>query len=81
MSASTDDSVFSLSVANKGAPLPPAILERLFQPFFRVAARPGQHGLGLGLYIAREIAAAHGGTLAAASSANETRFTSIRMPV
>ncbi len=80
VSASTDDSVFSLSVANKGAPLPPAILERLFQPFFRVAARPGQHGLGLGLYIAREIAAAHGGTLAAASSANETRFT-FRMPV
>jgi len=80
VSASTDDSVFSLSVANKGAPLPPAILERLFQPFFRVAARPGQRGLGLGLYIAREIAAAHGGTLEAASTANETRFT-FRMPV
>ena len=45
VSASTDDSVFSLSVANKGAPIPPAILERLFQPFFRVAARRASRAL------------------------------------
>ena len=36
-------------------------------------------GLGLGLYIASEIARAHGGTLYVNSSADETRFT-FRMP-
>ena len=55
--------MFELSVANAGEPIPPAAMERLFQPFFRGAARPNQQGLGLGLYIASEIARAHGGTL------------------
>jgi sigma-B regulation protein RsbU (phosphoserine phosphatase) len=55
-------------------------LERLFQPFFRVAARPSQQGLGLGLYIACEIAKAHGGALDVTCNQQETRFT-FRMPL
>ena len=35
--------------------------------------------MGLGLYIAHEIATAHGGTLDVASTPEETRFT-FRMP-
>ncbi|HEY0569387.1 MAG TPA: ATP-binding protein, partial [Xanthobacteraceae bacterium] len=61
-------------------PIPPAAVERLFQPFSRGAVRPNQQGLGLGLYIAAEIARAHDGTLEVASSAEETRFT-FRMPL
>jgi signal transduction histidine kinase len=80
VSASTRDGMFELSVANKGDPIPPATLERLFQPFFRVAARPGQQGLGLGLYISCEIARAHEGTLDVSSTSEETRFT-FRMPM
>jgi signal transduction histidine kinase len=77
--ASTLDGSFELSVANQGEPIPPPTLERLFQPFFRVAARPSQQGLGLGLYIACEIARAHGGSLNVTSDKTETRFT-FRMP-
>ncbi|KFG70990.1 GAF domain-containing sensor histidine kinase [Microvirga sp. BSC39] len=73
--AATLDGSFELSVANKGEPIPPSTLERLFQPFFRVAARPSQQGLGLGLYIACEIAKAHGGSLDVTSDQQETRFT------
>ena len=51
-----------------------------FKPFVRASERPGQQGLGLGLYIASEIANAHGGTLTATSTPNETRFT-FSMPV
>jgi len=71
---------FELSVHNSGDPIPPAARERLFQPFERGAVRPTQRGLGLGLYIATEIARAHGGALEVASSAKETVFT-FRMPL
>ena len=50
-------------------------LERLFQPFARGDVRPNQQGLGLGLYIASQIAQAHGGTIDVTSTAEETRFT------
>jgi signal transduction histidine kinase len=78
--AVTEGGVFELSVSNAGDPIPPAAVERLFQPFSRGAVRPNQQGLGLGLYIAAEIARAHDGTLEVASSAEETRFT-FRMPL
>ena len=71
--------VFELSVANGGEPIPEAARMRLFQPFFRGEVRPNQEGLGLGLFIASEIANAHGGTLTVASDGRETRFT-LRMP-
>jgi hypothetical protein len=51
----------------------PDAIERLFQPFYRVAIQRSP-GLGLGLYIASEIARAHGGTLGVDSSPDETRF-------
>jgi signal transduction histidine kinase len=77
--ARSDDSGFELSVANFGEPIPPETVDRLFQPFSRASARPGQQGLGLGLFIASEIARAHQGSLAVASESEETRFT-FRMP-
>lgn len=78
--ARTDAGMFELSVANAGEPIPPAALERLFQPFSRGAVRLSQQGLGLGLFIASEVARAHGGTLDVVSSTEETRFT-FRMPM
>lgn len=78
--AHSDDSSFELSVANHGEPIPPDTSEHLFQPFSRGSVQPGQQGLGLGLYIASEIARAHKGTLEVVSSTEETRFT-FRMPL
>jgi signal transduction histidine kinase len=77
--ATAEDGRFILTVANTGPAIPPAALERLFQPFYRTAGQANQQGLGLGLYIASMIAQAHGGTLTAASSPVETVFT-FRMP-
>ena len=77
--ASAREGQFELSVANAGQPIPPEANKRLFQPFYRVSDDARQ-GLGLGLYIASEIARAHGGTLEVTSSAEETRFT-FRMPI
>jgi signal transduction histidine kinase len=78
--AATGDGVFELTVSNQGEPIPPGTIEQLFKPFVRASARPHQQGLGLGLYIASEIAKAHGGTLTASSAGGETHFT-FRMPL
>ena len=78
--ASKRDATLELSVANKGAPIPPAVAERLFEPFYRSSAGSDKQGLGLGLYIASEIARAHGGTLSVNSTPEETRFV-LRVPV
>ena len=70
---------FALAVCNSGDPIPPAAMERLFAPFSRGEVRPSQQGLGLGLYIASEIAKAHGGTIDVTSKPELTCFT-FRMP-
>ena len=69
-----------LSVCNGGSVIPPETLGDLFLPFTRRDGKAGRNGLGLGLYIASEIAKAHDGALTASSTPEETRFT-FRMPV
>ena len=71
---------FLLSVVNGGEPIPQAALDRLFQPFYRGEVRPSMQGLGLGLYIASQIAEAHGGRIDVRSDTIETKFT-FRMPI
>lgn len=67
-----------VEVANQGA-IPPAALGTIFEPFDRPrGARAG--GLGLGLYIVREIARAHGGDVAVRSSDDEGTVFSVRLP-
>jgi signal transduction histidine kinase len=68
-----------LSVRNRGAPIPPATLRNIFEPLRRGAVghdRPETgSNLGLGLFIAQEIARAHGGTIHVSSDEHETTFT------
>lgn len=78
--ASVAQGQLEVSIANGGDPIPDAAMKRLFQPFYRGEIRPSAHGLGLGLYIASQIAVAHGGRLDVTSDAQETRFT-FRMPL
>lgn len=79
LSATCRDGVFVLTVSNGGAPIGPLAMKRLFQPFERGAVHTGRQGLGLGLYIASEIARAHDGELTAESTPKETLFR-FRMP-
>ena len=55
-----------LTVHNDGEPIPPDMLPILFEPFRRGDRSP--NGLGLGLYIVREIVRRHGGTIDVRSS-------------
>jgi sigma-B regulation protein RsbU (phosphoserine phosphatase) len=66
-------------IHNQGPPIPEELHAKLFDPFRR-GSRDSRtsltSGLGLGLYISREIVDGHGGTLVAAStSADGTTFT------
>ncbi len=72
---------FELSVHNSGPAIATDKLGRLFLPFSRSLSDEPGPGLGLGLFIAAEIAKAHLGTLSVTSTDSEgTRFT-FRMPV
>jgi len=78
--AATREGNFTLSVSNSGTPIPPEQLETLFKPFMRGGLKHGHGGLGLGLYIASEIARAHGGRLEATSGHQGTTFSFV-MPL
>lgn len=71
------------SVQDSGPGLTPADLGRLFRPYERLSARParGESSHGLGLSLAQELTALHGGTLRAESPpSGGARFT-LSLPV
>ena len=63
------DDALLLAVEDNGPGVPPAELERLGTPYYRpdAARRSATGGVGLGLSIARDVAAMHGGTLTLAN--------------
>lgn len=64
-----------ISVHNHGDPIPESELAGIFDPLHRYAAKrteqPNRQNLGLGLYIVREIVAAHGGRIEVRSTAED----------
>ena len=75
----TTAEMFALSVSNAGKKIPAASQELLFKPFSRGTNHGNKPGLGLGLYIAAEIARAHNGVITVESSEAATTFI-FRMP-
>jgi sigma-B regulation protein RsbU (phosphoserine phosphatase) len=70
---------FILAVNNQGTPIPPERLSQLFQPYWREPSST-QSGLGLGLYIANEIAISHGGRMQATSTTETGTTFTFTMP-
>uniref|UniRef100_UPI00403EBAF1 GAF domain-containing sensor histidine kinase n=1 Tax=Pseudomonas sp. MAG733B TaxID=3122079 RepID=UPI00403EBAF1 len=66
--ACTEGEEVVISVTNQGAPIPAQLIPLLFEPFTRSEAGQRGEGLGLGLYIASQIATAHNGTLSVSST-------------
>ena len=82
----TRDDEVVLAVQNSGRPIPEPLLLTLFDPLVRArgeegGAEPQVAGanLGLGLYVVREIAIAHGGSVQVTSDESATRFE-LRLP-
>jgi signal transduction histidine kinase len=75
-----DEKRVVLRVRDTGVGIPAGELKRIFKRFYRVPRRPISQvkGTGLGLFIVRAIARAHGGKVFA-ESAGETRGTTITL--
>ena len=74
-----------VQVHNNGPPIPQAILPVIFDPFSHGSEslqrrERGETSIGLGLYVTREIVAAHGGDIEVSSSAEEGTTFTVRLP-
>jgi PAS domain S-box-containing protein len=80
LSVSREGAEAVLVVHDRGPGIPEQDVERLFQRFERAASMRHYGGLGLGLYVAREIVQAHGGRISVENPPEGgARFT-VRLP-
>jgi signal transduction histidine kinase len=72
----------AVAVHNHGAPIPRELQRAIFDPFRRIAESTGgaSANLGLGLYIAQQIARAHGGDIAVRSSPESGTEFALTLP-
>ena len=69
-------------VENVGPAMAPSLLPRLFEPFERgvQSGAEGTQGLGLGLFIVKEIVTLHRGTVGVASDPDKGTVFTVRLP-
>lgn len=85
LAIAAEEATVVLSVHNAGPPIPPEMLNRIFDPLMRHAMSESamqrvSGSIGLGLYIAREVVVAHGGTIAVTSTAQAGTTFTVRLP-
>ena len=69
-----------LEVADTGPGIDPDDLPRIFDRFYRGRRTSGSSGTGIGLAVARELAAAHGGTVTGANGADGGAVFTVELP-
>jgi two-component system, OmpR family, sensor histidine kinase KdpD len=80
VSVARDGSMVVISVADRGPGLAPGDENKVLEKFYRTpGTRPG--GIGLGLFIARQLVEAHGGEIVAQNRENGGARFSIRLPL
>jgi len=70
----------TLSVRDSGCGITPATQARLFRKYSRLATSAAVEGSGLGLYIVRRIAEAHGGSVGVVSDGGEGSTFTLSLP-
>ena len=83
MSLRRTGDVAEFTIANSGPGIPPEVLPRVFDRFFRgdPAHSPAVDGCGLGLSIAQWIVSAHGGTIRIESVPLKITTVTVRLPL
>jgi len=77
------DEMVGIDVIDQGIGIPPAALSQLFERFYRAPNVETQpiSGLGIGLYVVKEIVSRHGGTIAVASQEGQGSTFTITLPL
>jgi len=70
-----------LTVRDAGIGIAPEDQARIFQRFERATSTRQSESLGLGLYIARELVSAHGGTISVRSTPGQGATFEVRLPL
>ena len=83
LASHVDAAVWRLSVTDHGPGVAPEHIARLTEPFYRAdrSRQRASGGVGLGLYLSRAIAEAHGGQLEIDSAPGEGTRVTVRIPV
>ena len=77
-----EDGWVSMKVHNTGAPIPPEMMPKLFEPLRRGTSELDRTGrsIGLGLYIVKHIVDAHQGKIEVRSNHHEGTTFTVRLP-
>jgi PAS domain S-box-containing protein len=78
---STEPRSVRVAVSDRGIGVAPADRERIFERFERGATPRDRGGLGIGLYVARSLVEAHGGTMALESEVGRGSTFSFTLPL
>lgn len=81
MKARAEGSDYVLSVSDTGAGIDPQELKKLFERFSRLQKHTDVEGTGLGLFVVKCIATAHGGKISVASTPGEGTTFEILLPI
>ena len=81
ISLSADAGQARVVVQDQGHGIAPEDIARIFDPFERAGNKEVREGLGLGLYIARQLAESHGGTLDVASTPGSGAAFCLTLPL
>ena len=69
----------SITVSDNGNGIPPALIDKIFQPFF--TTKPTGQGTGLGLSLSYDIVKAHGGELKVGTNQDEGGEFTVHLPL
>jgi signal transduction histidine kinase len=68
-----------IDIADTGCGIPEAHMTQLFEPFF--TTKPPEQGTGLGLAVAHQLIAGHGGRIEIASQVNQGTTVTVTLPL
>lgn len=81
ISAYREGSSVAFAIRDTGVGIPPEVLPRIFERFYKVDRARSSGGTGLGLSIARHIIEAHGGRIWAESAVNQGSTFFFTLPI
>jgi two-component system CheB/CheR fusion protein len=78
-----DQDMAQIDVQDRGLGIAPQVLPSIFDRFYQVARdnRGSRSGLGLGLFICKQLVEQHGGTIGVASELGKSSVFSVRLPL